>query len=273
MNKLFKIFTITTLCVLALAGCGGEKEEDKKADDKAAVKIGVTAGPHAEIMDNVAKIAAKDGLKIQVVEFSDFVSPNIALFQNELFADSMQHAPYLKATLATEPKFDLVEVFKTINMPMAIYSKKVKKGESIPDGAVIGIPNDPSNGGRALLLLADKGLIEVKDKKDINTTVKDITSNPHNFQIKELDAAIIPNSLPDLTVAVINANYAIPTGLNPTSDSFMIENPDSPYVNIFVTRKGNKDDPRIAQLKKAYQSDENKKFIIDHFKGTMVPSW
>ncbi len=250
MKKSVQFFLAAALCVLTVfaAGCGGDsKKEEKK--EAAPVKIGATSGPHAEIIENVAKIAAKDGLKVQVVEFSDFVSPNIALYQDELFANSMQHGPYLEATLAKEPKFDLVDVFKTITIPMAVYSKTVKKGEPIPDGAVIGIPNDPSNGGRAILLLADKGLIEVKNKKDVTTSVKDIIGNPHNYVIRELDAAIIPNSLPDLTVAVINANYAIPAGLNPLKDSILLENPDNPYVNIFVTRKGRKDDPRIAQLK------------------------
>ncbi len=274
MKQAVKLFLAAALCVAAVftAACGSDSKPAEKKD-AAPLKIGATSGPHAEIIENVARIAAKDGLKVQVVEFSDFVSPNVALYQDELFANSMQHGPYLKATLAKEPKFDLVEVFKTITIPMAVYSKTVKKGEPIPDGAVIGIPNDPSNGGRAILLLADKGLIEVKDKKDVTTTVKDITANPHHFTIKELDAAIIPNSLPDLTVAVINANYAIPAGLNPLKDSILLENPDNPYVNIFVTKKGRKDAPRIAQLQKAYQSEENKKFIEEHFQGTILPAW
>ena len=224
MKKLAKILSIAALCTFTAfaVGCGGDKKAEKKADTNAPIKIGVTAGPHAEIMDNVKKLADKKGLKIEVVEFSDYVTPNVALHQGELFANSMQHAPYLKATLAKEPSFKLVEVFKTVNFPMAVYSQKVKKGEEIPNGAVVGIPNDPSNGGRALLLLADKGLIELKDKTNVVTTVKDITSNPKNLVIRELDAAIIPNSLPDLTVAVINCNYALPAGLNPTNDSILL---------------------------------------------------
>ena len=144
---------------LGIFGCGGS---EKAADTSAPVKVGVTAGPHAEIMDEVKKLAAKDGLNIEVVEFNDFVTPNIALQQGEIFANSMQHRPYLDATLKKEPGFELVEVFKTVNFPMAVYSDKIKKGEAIPDGATIGIPNDPSNGGRALLLLAEQKLIEVK---------------------------------------------------------------------------------------------------------------
>lgn len=131
----------------------------------------------------------------------------------------------------------MVEVFKTVNFPMAVYSDKIKKGEAIPDGATIGIPNDPSNGGRALLLLAEQKLIEVKDITDVTTSVADITGNPHGYKFLELDAATIPRSLPDVTVAVINANYALPAGLNPVKDSLMVEGAASPYINIFVTKK------------------------------------
>lgn len=272
MSKLSKILITVALCALTLiaAGCGGDSKEAKKADPSAPVKIGVTAGPHAEIMDNVKKLAEKDGLKIEVVEFSDFVSPNVALSQNELFANSMQHAPYLAATLKKEPKFELVEVFKTVNFPMAIYSSKYKKVEDIPAGATIGIPNDPSNGARALLVLADKGFIELKDKNSVTATVADITKNEKKYQIRELDAASIPKAMPDLDIAVINANYALVAKLNPTKDSLLIERPDNPFLNIFVTTKANASDPRIAQLKKIYQSAENKKFIEDHFKGTIT---
>lgn len=158
--KLKRILAALAVGTLALGifGCGGS---EKAADTSAPVKVGVTAGPHAEIMDEVKKLAAKDGLNIEVVEFNDFVTPNIALQQGEIFANSMQHRPYLDATLKKEPGFELVEVFKTVNFPMAVYSDKIKKGEAIPDGATIGIPNDPSNGGRALLLLAEQKLDDV----------------------------------------------------------------------------------------------------------------
>lgn len=272
MSKLVKILITVALMALMVvtAGCGGDKKDEIKADTQAPIKIGVTAGPHAEIMDNVKKLADKEGLKIEVVEFSDFVSPNVALAQGELFANSMQHAPYLAATLKKEPKFQLVEVFKTVNFPMAIYSTKYKKVDDIPAGATIGIPNDPSNGARALLVLADKGFIEVKDKNSVTTTVADITKNDKKYKIQELDAASIPKAMPDLDIAVINANYALVAKLNPSKDSLLIERNDNPFLNVFVTTKANEKDPRIAQLKKIYQSAENKKFIADHFKGTIT---
>lgn len=275
MKKLTKILLAATLCVLTIiaAGCGGDKKAEQKADPNAPVKIGVTAGPHAEIMDNVKKLAEKDGLKIEVVEFADYVTPNVALAQGELFANCMQHAPYLAATLKKEPNFELVEVFKAVNFPMAIYSTKYKKAEDIPAGATIGIPNDPSNGARALLVLADKGFIEVKDKNDVSTSVASITSNPKNYKIQELDAASIPKAMSDLDVAVINANYALVAKLNPSKDSLLVERADNPFVNIFVTTKANEKDPRIAQIKKIYTSDENRKFIEDYFKGSITPAF
>jgi D-methionine transport system substrate-binding protein len=275
MKKITILLTLL-ISLAALSGCGSN---DKKVSDApkdavpAVLKIGVTAGPHAEIMDNVKKLAEKQGLKLEIVEFSDYVSPNVALFQGELFANSMQHAPYLQATLKKEPKFDLKECFKTVNFPMAVYSKKIKKGETIPDGAIIAIPNDPSNGGRALLLLANAGIIKVKDINNVTTSVADITENTHNFKFRELDAATIPRSMDDVTVAVINANYALPAGLNPTNDSILLESAKNPFVNIFVTKDKNLKSEQIAKLKAIYQSPENEKFILEHFKGTILPAW
>ncbi len=272
MKKSTKLCILASLTALSLivAGCGGDKKDNAKADANAPIKVGVTAGPHAEIMDNVVKLAAKDGLKVQAVEFSDFVTPNVALADKQLFANSMQHLPYLKATLQKNPKWELVNCFNTVSFPMAIYSNKIKKLEEIKEGMTVAIPNDPSNGGRALLVLADKGIIKVKDVKDIKTSVADITLNPKKLKIKELDAAAIPKALGDVDFAVINANYAMVAKLNPKKDAISIERADNPYVCIFVTTKANEKDPRIAQLKKIYQSAENKKFIDEHFKGSIL---
>lgn len=273
MTKVQRILAALAIGTLALGvfGCGGE--EKKAADTNAPIKVGVTAGPHAEIFDEVKKLAAKDGLTIEVVEFNDYVTPNIALQEGELFANSTQHRPYLDATLEKEPGFELAEAFKTVNFPMAVYSDKIKKGEPIPDGATIGIPNDPSNGGRALLLLAEQKLIEVKDMSNVTTSVADITGNPHNYQFLELDAATIPHSLPDVTVAVINANYALPAGLNPVKDSLMVEGAASPFVNIVAVKKQNLNDPRVKQLQKIYQSEDLAKFIDEHFQGSVTVGW
>ncbi len=196
----------------------------------------------------------------------------MALFQGELDLNSMQHRPYLDNTVK-ERKYDLVEVAKSVNFPMAAYSNKIKKNQPIPDGSTIGIPNDPTNCGRALLLLAAKKLITLKEGIGVRATLEDITANPHKFKFKELDAAIMPRSLVDLDVAVINTNYAIATGMNPVKDSIFIESAESPFVNILVTKEKMKDDPRVKSFIKIYQSEENAKFITEHFKGSVTTGW
>ena len=201
MNKFVKYALVGVMAAFTLfaAGCGGDKKEEKKIDMNKPVIVGVNPGPHAIIMENVKKIAEKKGLKIEIKEFSDFVTPNSALAAGEIWANSFQHEPFLKATMKKEPSFKLANAFNTALFPINIYSKKLKPGDKIPDGAKIAIPNDPTNGGRSILLLAANGLLKVKNPKDITTTVNDITENPHKFQIIELEAAAIPRSLDDVT--------------------------------------------------------------------------
>ncbi len=275
MKKSWQIFLISLFC-LALAvttGCGSSKKTAEKIDPSQPVKVGVNPGPHAQIMDNVKKLAAKQGLNIDVVEFSDFVTPNTALAQGEIWANCFQHKPFLDATLKKEPKFDLVSAFNTALFPINIYSKKLKPGQPIPDGAKIAIPNDPTNGGRSLLMLAAHNLIKVKNPKDITTTLQDITENPHHFKFIELEAAAIPRSLDDVDCAAINTTYALNAGLNPAKDALVKETADSFYVNIVAVRKGTLNDPRLATFKKVYQSPENAKFIKDNFPGSVELGW
>lgn len=270
-RKSLIIASLLLAAAVAVSGCGGDKKAADKKTEK-PFKVGVTAGPHAEILDNVKKLAAKQGLAVDVVEFNDYIQPNVALFQGELDLNSMQHRPYLDNTVK-DRKYDLVEVAKSVNFPMAAYSNKIKKGQPIPDGSTIGIPNDPTNGGRALLLLAAQKLITLKEGIGVRATLEDITANPHKFKFKELDAAIMPRSLVDLDVAVINTNYAIATGMNPVKDSIFIESSESPFVNILVTKEKMKDDPRVKAFIKIYQSEENAKFITEHFKGSVTTGW
>lgn len=275
MNKLLKLALVGALAALTVvaAGCGGGAKDDKKVDMDKPVIVGVNPGPHAIIMDNVKKIAEKKGLKIEVKEFSDFVTPNSALAAGEIWANSYQHEPFLKATMKKEPSFKLAKAFNTALFPINIYSKKLKPGDSIPDGAKIGIPNDPTNGGRSILLLASHGLIKVKDPKDVTTTVKDITDNPHKFQIIELEAAAIPRSLDDLDCAAINTTYALNAGLNPATDPILKETADSLYVNIVAVKEETLKDPRLKMFQEAYQSKENAEFIKKQFPGSVYIGW
>ena len=236
------------------------------------IKVGVTPGPHAQIMEKVKPLAAKEGLDLTVLEFSDYVIPNQALSQGDLDINSFQHQPYLDNQVK-DRGYDLVSVAKTVVFPMGVYSKKVKSLDELPNGAKISIPNDPTNGGRALLLLQSKGLIKVKEGAGLKASPLDISENPKKLEILELDAAQLPRSLDDVSVAVINTNYALEAGLDPNKDAIAREASESPYANVIAVRKADQDKPWVAKLVKIYQSDEVKQFINDRFKGAIVPAW
>ncbi len=241
------------------------------AQDK-PIKVGVTAGPHAQIMEHVKKIAEKDGLTIQIVEFSDYVQPNAALAAGDLDANSYQHKPYLDAQVK-DRGYKLVSVGYTVNYPIGLYSKKVKKLEDLKEGARFGIPNDPTNGGRVLLVLQDKGLIKLKDGAGLKATPLDVVSNPKKLRFVELDAAQLARSLDDLDAAAVNTNFALSAGLNPATDAIARESAKSPYVNIIAVREADKDKPWVAKLLKAYQSEDTRRFIQSEFKGAVLVGW
>ena len=262
--------------VLALAaGCGGKTEPAKPAAAPAAdkpLKVGVTPGPHAQIMEVVKKVAEKDGLKIQIVEFSDYVQPNVALNQGDIDINSFQHLPFLE-NMVKDRKYDLVMLAKTFTFPMGIYSKKIKNIKELKDGAVIAIPNDPTNGGRALLLFEKAGLIKLKPGLGHKASVVDIVENPRKFKIRELEAAQIPRTLEDMEIAAINTNYAMSAGLVPAKDALILEDSSSPYANILAVRGKDKDNPLYKKFLKAYQSEEVKKFVTEQFKGSVIVAW
>ncbi|NMM79016.1 MetQ/NlpA family ABC transporter substrate-binding protein, partial [Acidovorax sp. SRB_24] len=215
---------------------------------------------------------AKDGLKIQVVEFSDYVQPNAALASGDLDANGYQHKPYLDAQIK-DRGYKIVSVGTTVNFPIGLYSKKVKKLEDLKDGAKFGIPNDPTNGGRVLLVLQEKGLIKLKDGAGLKATPLDVVSNPKKLRFVELDAAQLARSLDDLDASAINTNFAISAGLNPKTDAIAQENAKGPYANLIVVREADKDKPWVAQLLKAYHSEEIRQFILTEFKGSVLPAF
>ncbi len=237
-----------------------------------SIKIGVTPGPHAQIMEKVKEVAAKKGLDIEILEFSDYVVPNQALADGDLNANSFQHQPYLDNQIA-DRGYEIVSVGPTVNFPMGVYSKKVKSLDELADGAKVSIPNDPTNGGRALLVLADKGLIKVDAAKGLKIGPADVTENPKNIEFVELDAAQLPRSLDDVDASVINTNYAIEAGLNPKTDSIAIEGEKAPYVNVIAVRAADKEAAWLKTLLESYHNDEIKAFVAEEFKGAVVAGW
>ena len=236
------------------------------------IKVGVTPGPHAQVLEAAKAVAAKKGLDIQIVEFSDYVVPNTALDTGDIQANSFQHQPYLDNQVA-DRKFKLVSVGNTINFPMGIYSKKVKSWDEVKVGASIAIPNDPTNGGRVLILLRDKGIIKLKDGTGFKPTLLDITDNPKKLKVTEVDAAQLPRTLPDVDVAGINTNYATQAGLDPVKDAILREEPNGPYANIIAVRAVDKDKPWVKILVESYRSPEVKEFIESKFKGSVLATW
>ena len=251
---------------LAAAFAGGVLAQDKP------IKIGVTAGPHAQIFEQVKKIAEKDGVKIQIVEFTDYVQPNAALAAGDLDANSYQHKPYLDQQVK-DRGYKLVTVAQTVNFPIGIYSKKIKSLSELKEGARFGIPNDPTNGGRVLLVLQDKGLIKLKPEAGLKATPLDVIDNPKKLKFVELDAAQIPRSLDDLDAAAINTNFALQAGLTPAKDAIAQENAKSPYANILVVREQDKDKAWVAKVIKTYHSEEIRRFIQTEFKGSVLPGF
>ena len=258
---MLRFTTLTSVLALMTRGLAAEE-----------IKVGVSPGEHAEIMEEVARIAEPMGLDIDVIEFSDYVVPNQALADGDIQANSFQHVPYLEAQMK-DRGFELSVVGTTITTPMGVYSDKITDIADLEEGATFGIPNDPTNGGRALLVLQQLGMIKVDEAAGLVPTVLDITENPKNLSFKELDAAQLPRSLADLTAALINTNYAIASGLSPKEDSIAMESAENPYVNVIAVRKGDEEAAWVETLLKAYHSDEVKAFIDESYQGTVITSW
>lgn len=270
----FKKTIIASVAALALTGfitgCGNEKKTAAPApkDSKAVtLKVGVSPVPHAEILGAVKDKLAKEGINVEIIEFTDYVQPNLALNDKNLDANYFQHKPYLDE-FARSRNLKLVSAGAIHLEPMSIFSKKIKDLKDLPDGARVAIPNDPTNGGRALLVLQSAGLIKLRDGAPITATPQDITKNKKNLQFSELEAPQLPRSLEDADISVININFALEAKLNP-KDAIFTESSDSPYANIVAVREGDETRPEIKKLIEALTSQESKDFIEKKYNGAI----
>jgi D-methionine transport system substrate-binding protein len=236
------------------------------------LSVAATPVPHAELLEFVKPALAEQGVELDVKVFTDYVQPNIQVDQKRMDANFFQHQPYLDEFNSGRGT-DLVTVTGVHVEPFGAYSSKIKSLDELKDGAVVAIPNDPTNGGRALLLLQKAGLITLEDESKITATPRDIADNPKGLDFKELEAATLPRILNQVDVALINTNYALEAGLNPSEDALVIEGAESPYVNILVARPDNKDSEAMQKLANALKSDAVKDFIMEKYEGAVVPAF
>src|SRR5690554_2831280 len=258
-----KLIPAATLSVAALLATSAQAE---------TLTIAATPVPHAELLEHIKPGLAKEGIELDIKVFTDYVQPNVQVADGHLDVNFFQHKPYMDS-FNQERGTDLVSVGLVHVEPFGAYSQKITSIDDLKDGAQIALPNDPSNGARALLLLQEQGLITLEDPDNILATSRDIADNPKELRFRELEAAALPRILPDVDMALINTNYALEAGLNPLEDALFIEGADSPYANLVATTADKKDDAAIASLIKALNSDDVRDFIKENYKGAIVPAF
>jgi len=267
LKNILKI-ALAGVVALGFTACTGSNET--KEEKKIVIKVGATPVPHSEILEIAQPLLKAKGYELKIVEFTDYVTPNIAVDEGELDANFFQHMPYL-----TEfNKNKNTKLVKTVNVhlePMGLYSKKISSLNEIKDGATIAVPNDPTNESRALDILEQHGLMTFKDVQF--KTALDIDKNPKNLKIKELDAPQLPRVLDEVDAAIINTNYALAADLNPVRDAIVIESKDSPYANILVVKEGNENKEYIKALNDVLNSNEIRNFIVEKYKGSIVEAF
>ena len=284
LKKLGALLLSASLMMAALTACGSKSNDaansdaqtEQPAENQETVTLNVAASPtpHAEILKQCVPILAEQGIDLEVVEFSDYVQPNLVTESGEVDANYFQHTPYLES-FNEENGTHLVSVGAVHYEPFGIYPGKSDDLANIADGATIAVPNDTTNEARALQLLAAQGLITVRDGAGLTATVNDITDTPHNLQIKEIEAAQLPRTVQDVDFAVINGNYAMEAGFSVGTDALAIEDASSEaaqtYANVLVVKEGNENDPAIQALYAALTSDTIKDFINNTYDGAVVP--
>lgn len=268
--KKIKIIGLLAAGLLVFTACNSTKKEDPNH-----IKVGITAGPEQELAEVAKKVAKeKYNLDVELVSFNDYVVPNEALNNGDIDANAFQHVPYLNEQ-SKQRGYKLAVVGNTFVYPIVAYSKKIKNISELQNGSTIVIPNDPTNGGRSLLLLKKNGLLKLKDNVGLLPKVTDIAENPKQLKIVEIEAPQLPRVLDDkeVVIAIINNNFAAQAGLDETKLGIFKEDKDSPYVNVVVAREDNKNDEKVKNFLKAYQSDEVVKKAEQIFKGGAVKGW
>ncbi len=271
MKKILALLLALTMA-LALAACGTTPKTDETNNGEAVtLRVGASPTPHAEILKQVVEPLKEQGITLEIVEYGDYVVPNTAVEEGEDDANYFQHTPYMESHNAKNGTH-LVAVAELHYEPMGIYAGKCDSLEALPDGATIAIPNDPTNEGRALLLLESQGLITLKDSTNLESTPNDIADNPKNLKFSEMEAAMLPQTVEDVDLSVINSNYALEGGFDPTKDALAIETSDTtPYPNVLCVKEGNENNEAIQALIKALKTDEVRSFIEETYKGAVVP--
>ena len=281
MNKKF-LSLILALALAASLTAGGSSDTTETPDDAdsgdtaetVTLKVAASPTPHAEILEQVKPILAEQGIDLVITEYGDYIVPNTAVDEGDEDANYFQHTPYLEQFNA-ENGTDLVSAGKIHYEPMGVYAGKTSSLEELPDGATIAVPNDATNEARALQLLAAQGLIEIDPDAGLNATPNDITSNPKKLEFTELDAAMIPNTIEEFDLNVINSNYALQAGLNPAEDALASEDANSDaaqtYANIVAVKAGHENDPAIVALVDALHSEEIQEFINTTYQGSVLP--
>jgi D-methionine transport system substrate-binding protein len=275
LKKVLVLLLSLMILALGVSGCGNGQQSDAEQPGKTETTklvVGATAVPHAEILEVAKPLLEKENIELEIKVFTDYVQLNPALKDGQIDANFFQHIPYLD-DYNQNNNADLVWTVKVHNEPMGVYSNKVAKLDELQDGAKVGIPNDATNGGRALMVLESAGLITLAEGVGVNATPHDIVENPKNLEVMMMDAAMLPRTLEDADICVINSNYALEAGLNPVEDSIFMEPSDSPFANVLVVQAKDKDNEAITKLGQALQSPEVKEFLESKYQGSCVPSF
>jgi D-methionine transport system substrate-binding protein len=283
MHKIMHLFTPLLFVLTVLSACGAAQTPtasnntspaSRNTTEPIVLRVGATPTPAGEVLAFIdEQLAPQAGLDLEVIEFTDYVQPNIALNDKQLDANFFQHVPYME-DFGRQHNIEMVPVVGVYIAPLGVYSQKVQSLAEVPDSAVVAIPNDTINRGRALQLLADNDLLTLREGVTTGATVRDVVENPKNLQIRELEAAQLPRSLPDTTLSIINVNFALEAGLDPSEDALARESAqNNPYANVLAVLKGRENDPNIQKLGQLLNSEDVRRFVEERFEGAVLPTF